>query len=221
MCVGFGVQPHHLLPTACLCVPLPLQVAVVRRGRRRHPPVPVPGQLPEPHLQPTGRHAGVCVAPGGHQLRHAWRHSAPVPHGLARTGQGLPLPHCACVVRHLHCTSLHPRCVRVHPSLPLCVAMLDAACPAAPSRAHAACRLPAQPKGSEPEVVVDVMQQPSGPADFPGLYTAAIPDDGFVGRCTEHLTHPSPPQLTAKPRGAAPRPSAHERCLPSSAARGQ
>ncbi|EFJ40104.1 hypothetical protein VOLCADRAFT_100173 [Volvox carteri f. nagariensis] len=34
---------------------------------------------------------------------------------------------------------------------------------------------------ADPELVVDVVERPAGHSAFPGLYTAAIPDDGFLG----------------------------------------
>ncbi|GLI63346.1 hypothetical protein VaNZ11_006269 [Volvox africanus] len=37
---------------------------------------------------------------------------------------------------------------------------------------------------ADPQLLVDVVERPTGPSAFPGLYTAAIPDDGFVGPST-------------------------------------
>ncbi|GIL58038.1 hypothetical protein Vafri_13236 [Volvox africanus] len=44
--------------------------------------------------------------------------------------------------------------------------------------------LPLGGQESDPQLLVDVVERPAGPSAFPGLYTAAIPDDGFVGPST-------------------------------------
>ncbi|GLC61140.1 hypothetical protein PLESTB_001722500 [Pleodorina starrii] len=43
---------------------------------------------------------------------------------------------------------------------------------------------PAGGPGSEPTLLVDVVDRPAGHSAFPGLYTASLPDDGFVGPTT-------------------------------------
>ncbi len=35
---------------------------------------------------------------------------------------------------------------------------------------------------ADPALLVDVVQRPAGRCDFPGLYTANVPDEGFVGK---------------------------------------
>ncbi|KAG2495995.1 hypothetical protein HYH03_005919 [Edaphochlamys debaryana] len=40
------------------------------------------------------------------------------------------------------------------------------------------------PASSPPKLLLDVVQKPGSPTAFPGLYTAGVPDDGFVGPST-------------------------------------